>query len=31
MNRTHREEGLIGEDLTVYGQGLAALTWWQDY
>ena len=27
----HREEGLIGEDLTVYAQGVAALTRWHDY
>lgn len=31
LHRTHREEGLIGEDLTVYAQGVAALTRWQDY
>ncbi len=31
LHRTHREEGLIGEDLTGYAQGVAALTRWQDY
>ena len=31
IHRTHREEGLIGEDLTSYAQGTTALTRWQDY
>jgi transposase InsO family protein len=31
LHRTHREEGLIGEDLTAYAQGTAALTRWHDY
>lgn len=31
LHRTHREEGLIGEALTAYAQGVAALTRWQDY
>ena len=31
LHRTHREEGLIGEDLTVCAQGVAALTRWHDY
>jgi len=31
LHRTHREEGLIGEDLTAYAQGVAALTRWHDY
>ncbi len=31
LHRTHREEGLIGEELTCYSQGTTALTRWQDY
>jgi putative transposase len=31
LHRTHREEGLIGENLTDYAQGVAALTRWHDY
>ena len=31
LHRMHREEGLIGENLTVYAQGVAALTRWHDY
>ena len=31
LHRTHREEGLIGEDLTSYAQGVAALTRWHAY
>lgn len=31
LHRTHREEGLVGEDLTDYAQGIAALTRWQAY
>jgi len=31
LHRTHREEGLIGEDLTCYAEGTAALARWQDY
>jgi putative transposase len=31
LHRTHREEGLIGENLTDYAHGVAALTRWHDY
>jgi len=31
LHRTHREEGLIGEELTDYAHGVAALTRWHDY
>jgi putative transposase len=31
LHRTHREEGLIGEDVTDYAKGIAALTRWHDY
>jgi putative transposase len=31
LHRTHREEGLVGEDLTEYAQGVAALTRWHEY
>jgi putative transposase len=31
LHRTHREEGLIDEDLTSYGQGLDAMARWRAY
>lgn len=31
LHRTHREEGLIDEDITDYGTAQAALTRWHDY
>ena len=31
LHRTHREEGLIGEELPDYAHGVAALTRWHDY
>jgi putative transposase len=31
LHRTHREEGLIGEDLTDYAHGVDALTRWHHY
>ena len=31
LHRTHREEGLIGEDVTNYAKAVAALTRWHDY
>jgi len=31
LHRTHREEGLINEDITDYGKAVAALTRWDNY
>jgi len=31
LHRTHREEGLIGEDITTYAKAVAALTRWHGY
>jgi transposase InsO family protein len=31
LHRTHREEGLLDEDLTSYAHGIDALTRWHDY
>ena len=31
LHRTHREEGLIHEDLTSYAHGIDAMTRWHDY
>jgi len=31
LHRTHREEGLIDEDLTSYAHGIDAMTRWHDY
>lgn len=31
LHRTHREEGLVGEDLADYAHGVTALTRWHDY